>query len=79
MDKKKNKINMKNSINDIKNNNSNNNNNTDDKNKLIDKNKKRIIKDLTGKRFNHLVVLGKSDKKVNSSLSFSWKCKCDCS
>lgn len=35
-----------------------------------------VFKDLTGKKFNRLTVLGLGDK--NSSGQIQWKCQCDC-
>ena len=70
--------NNKNNDNKNNNNNNNNKNNINKSEKLISKSGKRNITNLTGKRFGHLVVLEKSDKKINSISFFSWKCKCDC-
>ena len=34
--------------------------------------------DLTGQKFNRLLVLGRDDTKKDKSRQAWWKCRCDC-
>ncbi|MED1559929.1 AP2 domain-containing protein [Bacillus paramycoides] len=38
----------------------------------------RKVKDLTGKRFERLVVIGDTGNRAKSGGAIIWKCKCDC-